>query len=198
MGASLAKCIGPRLAVLAFPGVAEELCKAARAGDAAALREVLDRCTAGKEAVGWAGSFAAVNTADANGCTPLYHACSAGHSKCVKLCLRYGANVDATAHDGSFALLAACSNGHAECARLCLDAGALPNRADQSGKTPTSAARGRSAIHDGNGEHLLELLLATGAEERARLREIHAADWSQRARGPFACFCRGPNLHQGR
>ena len=197
MGATLAKCIGPRLAILAFPGVEEELGEVARAGDAVALREVLDRCTAGKEAVGWAGSYAAVNTADANGCTPLYHACVTGHSKCVKLCLRYGANVDAASHDGSTALLAACSNGHAECARLCLDAGALPNRADQSGKTPTMAARDRSAIPDGNGPHLIELLLATSAEQRAHLRELHAADWN-RPRGLFVCFCRGPNFHQGR
>lgn len=149
-----------------------------------------------------------INTADASGCIPLDHACEAVHSKCVKLSLRYGAKGDAASHDGSTALLAACSNGHAECARLCLDAGAQ-DCANQSGRTPTTSARDRCAIPDGNGPHLQELLLARRVQSRARarlVRELHAVprtalDWSGRGRAdrlPVFFIVEQRNLHKGR
>ena len=56
--AAIAKCVGPTLATWAWPGINQRLSEAAAAGNASALRSLLEACSMGDDAGGWAGALA--------------------------------------------------------------------------------------------------------------------------------------------
>lgn len=120
----------------------------------------------GDNAGGWAGALAAVNTVDQVGRTPLYVACDNGYWYCAELCLQHGAQVDKADAFGSSPLLVAVRNGHSECVRLLLDAGASKEQEDAAGCTPMSEVRERCETPNAKGPHLMQLMLATSAEQR--------------------------------
>lgn len=89
------------------------LMRAALIGDAAAVRELLDR-----------GAHA--DERDTMGRTPLMEASFAGHSDTVAVLLEYGADPNATDNAGWTALMEAASKGHTETVKTLLFNGADP------------------------------------------------------------------------
>ena len=83
-----------------------------------------------------------INTPELAGYTPLMWACRWGHSECVTLLLRAGANVNSTNPSvaGQTPLIYACRWGQTECVRLLIQAGANVNLADEERGSPVSWA----------------------------------------------------------
>jgi ankyrin repeat protein len=78
---------------------------------------------------------AEVNTADAEMCTALGHACRFGRTECVQLLLEKKADVEVPDRNGATPLMAACKNGYAEAAGLLIEAGADVDKEDFAGNT---------------------------------------------------------------
>ena len=89
------------------------LMRAALIGDAAAVRELLDR-------------GARADERDAMGRTPLMEAAFAGHSDTLAVLLERGADPNATDNTGWTALMEAASKGHTETVKTLLFHGANP------------------------------------------------------------------------
>lgn len=106
----LAFALAPALAALA-QSEGDRLLEAARNGDAAAIRSLLDR-------------GAPVDVTDAKGRTPLMQAAGRGHLETVKLLLAHGADPNTPAANGSTSLSFARAREHHEIAHLLQEAGA--------------------------------------------------------------------------
>jgi ankyrin repeat protein len=103
------------------------LAAAARDGDAAALRALLD-------------AHADVNAAQADGMTALHWAAHRDDLAAAGRLLRAGADAKAANRYGVTPLTLACTNGDAELVRMLLDAGADPNAPLRGGETPLMIA----------------------------------------------------------
>ena len=150
----------PRLACtllsicLAYAGVAgaaetPPLVDAARDGDTAAVRSLLDQ-------------GARVDVAEGDGTTALHWASYRDDVQTVRLLLDAGADVNATNDLRVTPLWTASQNGSAALVRTLIEAGANPNAALLAGETPLMVAA-RSGAPD-----VVELLLTHGAEADAR------------------------------
>ena len=148
------------LAAQAFPA---EVHEAAKSGDLAKVRALVDkdgalvnvRDESGRTPLHWAcrgvhaevveflaERGADVNTRDAKGVCPLHSVSSRGHIGAARALIDRGASVDARMSDGSTPLHLAAANGHAELAALLADRGAPLNVQDDTENTPLhSAAR---------------------------------------------------------
>ena len=125
------------------------LVEAARAGDAAAVRALLD-------------AGADVNAAAPDGATALHWAAHRDDLESLEVLLAAAADVAAVNRYGVSPLSLACTNGSAPVIELLLDAGADPNTALPGGETVLmTAARGGSP-------DAVALLLAHGADVAAR------------------------------
>jgi len=104
----------------------------ANEGDADGVRELI-------------ASRASLEWKSIHGFTALHRAAASGHSACVRLLLREGANKDAVDAFGWTPLLRASgtppTSGHEECVRLLLEARADRDAADKEGKTAIDRAR---------------------------------------------------------
>lgn len=99
--------------------------RAARNNDAAMLIELL-------------GKGVPVDLVDANGYTPLLHACIGGSTESVNLLLREGASANHVSKEGDTALMNACAYGHAQLVEPLVQNGAslsAANHRDQSALT---------------------------------------------------------------
>ena len=128
----------------------EDLLIAARNGDTALLRSLLD-----------AGH-------DPNGIlrktySPLMFAAGNGHVEMTRLLLARGATVDHRDHNGDRALLWAAERGHVETVRMLLAAGAAVQSDDDPDRTtPLIKAAGYARVE------VVRVLLAAGADARHR------------------------------
>ena len=123
--------------------------KAAREGDLAKLRSLLD--------------FGAdPNQRDGNGNRPLIEAVSAGHLNAVRVLIAAGANPNLTSSGGRTALIEGAIRGRIEIARLLISAGADLNISERGAGTALEAAEreGQPA--------LAALLLRSGARTSGR------------------------------
>ena len=105
----------------------KEIIKAAKAGDAPAIRVLLGR------------DATLVAARDRDGSTPLHCAVWKGHLAAVELLLAAGADVNAhneNDHWGTTPLHAAAHANQAAIARLLIDRGAEINAHDREGRTP--------------------------------------------------------------
>lgn len=82
----------------------------------------------------------AIDQRDANGFTPLQHACSEGHASIVQLLLDEGANPNVRNIDGETALHLAASIGYQHCAETLVRAGARTSLRTKAGKTALDLA----------------------------------------------------------
>ena len=138
--------------------------EAARAGDAAELRRLLNmEGTLDMRSVTWIDS------------SPLHAASAAGHAECVQLLCDAGCAVDTTNPGGRTPLYAACVTGHVECAVLLLRLGAAVDAADRWGSTPlvSAAAAGHARC--------VQLCIEHGANVRARGPQGTAIDVARAA-----------------
>ena len=141
------------LAVASWAAAAGDppLVEAARAGDAAAVRALLD-------------AGADVNAPAPDGATALHWAVHRDSPETVELLLAAGAHPAAVNRYGVAPLSLACTNGSAPVVERLLDAGADPNTVLPGGETALmTASRSGSAA-------AVELLVARGAEVDARER----------------------------
>jgi ankyrin repeat protein len=118
---------------------------AAKSGDAAALRRLLD------------ANPQLANQRDAGGSTPLAYAAEAGMTNTLHLLLARNAVVDATNSLGQTPLMAAAHKGRAAAVAVLLEAGADPNYAGNQGETALFRAA------DFGATEAARLLLAKGA-----------------------------------
>jgi hypothetical protein len=125
------------------------LAKAARQGDLARLRSLLD-------------SGADPNRRDGNGNRPLIEAVAAGQAAAARALLSAGANPNLTSSGGRTPLIEAAIGGRLEIARLLIAAGADLNIAERGAGTPLEAAE-----REGHTE-LAALLRASGARTSGR------------------------------
>ena len=134
---------------LAAAGPDLALVEAARAGDGAAVRALLQK---GVD----------VNVAAADGTTALHWASYADDLELADLLIRAGARVNAANDLGATPLWTAGLNASAAMVRRLLDAGANPNAALLAGETPlmVAARTGNPAV--------VEMLVASGANPNAR------------------------------
>ena len=134
---------------LAAAGPELALVEAARAGDRAAVRALLEK---GVD----------VNVAAADGTTALHWASHADDLELADLLIRAGARVNAANDLGATPLWTAGLNASAAMVRRLLDAGANPNAALLAGETPlmVAARTGNPAV--------VEMLVASGANPNAR------------------------------
>ena len=100
----------------------------------------------------------ALDTRDRTGQTPLQHAATAGHAKCLRMLLDAGANVNHADSDGRTALTLAASKGHKVAAKLLVRNGADVDARDRRGDTALAVA----AV--GNHDAVVRLLLGSGAD----------------------------------
>jgi ankyrin repeat protein len=136
------------------------LIEAAKNGDTAGLRVLLDR-------------GANINAAEADGTTALHWASYRDDTESATLLIRAGANVNAANDLGATPLWTASLNGSAAIVRALLQAGADPNRTLLLGETPLMVA-----ARSGNPE-VVEQLLAKGAHVNARAaRDQTALMWA--------------------
>jgi len=129
---------------------AETFLEAARGGDAATLREDLERGTD-------------PNLADEEGRTPLMLAAFDGHTEAVDLLLQFGAKVDTRDVMGRTALMYAASGPNADTVQSLLAGGASVDLADDAEHWTAlmfAAAEGQSTV--------VRLLLAKGADRTLR------------------------------
>ena len=68
-----------------------------------------------------------IDRQEASGMTPLFMACTAGHSACVKLLLAAGAKINASTGAQTSELVISSVLGHHECVHLLLEAGVRPS-----------------------------------------------------------------------
>src|SRR5450755_2468210 len=116
---------------LAFTDLGDDLHKAARAGDAARVRTLIDQ-------------GAPVNHRDSLGGTPLHDAAWAGDREVVDLLIAHGADVNARHTDaGSTALHYAIITNHLEIVKLLAAHGADLKATYRSGSTPLHLAANR-------------------------------------------------------
>jgi ankyrin repeat protein len=80
--------------------------------------------------------------------TALHLAADAGHPECVKLLVKYGANVQAADHDGITVLQAAVIGGDVDTCRLLCVLGANPDQPDADGDTPRTCAKDDPMLRD--------------------------------------------------
>jgi ankyrin repeat protein len=156
---------------LAIAGVASggdrpALVAAAKSGDGAAVRVLIDK-------------RADVNAADGDGATALHWASHRDDIDTARLLVAAGANVNAANDLGATPLWIASENGSAAVVRLLLEAGADPNRALLLGETPLMvASRSGSAV-------VAEQLLQKGARPNVRAaRGQTALMWAAAQRHP--------------
>lgn len=90
------------------------------------------------------------------------------------LITKKGVSIDAPAEDGSTALLIATNRNRAQTVKALLDLNANPNSNDKAGWTPLL-----SAADEGNAE-IIDILLAKGADIRAKLQGLDAAALAER------------------
>jgi ankyrin repeat protein len=149
------------LALLAAPARPAEIHDAAKAGDLAKLRALVEKDAAlvnskdetGRTPLHWACRGvhievvkalaelgADVNARDANGVSPLHSVSSRGHVEAARVLLDRGASVEARMSDGSTPLHLAAANGHVELAALLVDRDASPGVQDDREDTPLHAA----------------------------------------------------------
>ncbi|KAG8467525.1 hypothetical protein KFE25_000841 [Diacronema lutheri] len=83
----------------------------------------------------------AVNQRDANGFTPLLHACAEGHVEIVRLLLEHGASTEVSNFDGETALHLAASIGYDHCVEVLVAAGANVSVKTSSGKSALDLAQ---------------------------------------------------------
>ena len=153
---------------LAAAGPDLALVEAARAGDRAAVRALLEK---GVD----------VNVAAADGTTALHWASHADDLELADLLIRAGARVNAANDLGATPLWTAGLNASAAMVRRLLDAGANPNAALLAGETPLMVA-----ARSGNPE-VVELLVAGGANPNARgARGQTALMWAVAQKHPAA------------
>ena len=121
------------------------LIEAVRAGDAGAVRTLLD-------------GGAAIDAAEPDGTTALHWAAHEDDLDLAARLLEAGAAADATTRHGVAPLALAAANGSAAMLELLLDAGAAPDRASGEGETPLMTAARTGAVS------AVEVLLEHGAE----------------------------------
>ncbi len=132
---------------LAHPGRAlkdADLARAARAGDRATLRRLLQLGLP-------------LDGRDERGATALIHAAGAGQLDLVTDLIGLGADTEAATHSGATALSAACVSGHKAVITLLLDAGVEVDQPMRQGLTPLMVAASVLRVD------VIELLLARGA-----------------------------------
>ncbi len=88
------------------------------------------------------------NELDMSGQTALHLAADAGHPDCIKILVKYGADVQAADNDGISVLQAAVIAGHVEACRLLCVLGADPDKADGDGDTPRQCAKDDPVLRD--------------------------------------------------
>jgi hypothetical protein len=159
---------------LAHPGRAlkdSDLARAARAGDRATLRRLLQLGLP-------------VDGRDERGATALIHAAGAGQLDLVTDLIGLGADTDAATTSGATALSAACVSGHKPVITLLLDAGVPVDQPMRQGLTPLMVAA--SVLRS----DVIELLLARGARIDAQastgLNALEAAVLSTLNQGSIA------------
>jgi ankyrin repeat protein len=81
-----------------------------------------------------------IDQRDANGFTPLQHACTEGHASIVQLLVNEGANPNVRNIDGETALHLAASIGYQHCAEALIAAGARTSLKTKAGKTALELA----------------------------------------------------------
>uniref|UniRef100_V9LJ91 Dysferlin-interacting protein 1 n=1 Tax=Callorhinchus milii TaxID=7868 RepID=V9LJ91_CALMI len=91
------------------------------------------------------------------GMAALHEAVLSGNLECVKLLIKYGADVEQRDENGWSALHMACSDGHTEIARYLLSLGADTEAANDDGEVP-------SDMIDPEHEELLQLFTGKGAD----------------------------------
>jgi hypothetical protein len=128
---------------------ATALSKAAREGDAARLRSLLD-------------SGVNPNWTDANGSLALIEAVTAGRAAAARALVAAGANPNLASSGGRRPLIAAAIGGRIEIARLLIEAGADLNIAERGAGTPLEAAE-----REGHTE-MAALLRGSGARTSGR------------------------------
>jgi ankyrin repeat protein len=110
-----------------MPEPAKEIIKAAKKGDTAKIKELLDT------------DRGLIQARDSDGSTPLHRAIWKGHQEVVSLLLSAGADVNAentNDHWGTTPLHAAAHANQAAIAQMLIDHGANLNAQDMNGKTP--------------------------------------------------------------
>ena len=110
-----------------MPDARREIIKAAKAGDLAKARALLE------------SDGDLVNALDTDGSTPLHCATWKGHTEMVAFLLKAGADVNAhnrNEHWGTTPLHAAAHSNQTAIAQLLIDNGAEVNAHDLNGKTP--------------------------------------------------------------
>ena len=128
---------------------ATALSKAAREGDTARLKSLLD-------------SFVNPNWTDANGSLALIEAVAAGHAGAVRVLLKAGADPNLRWSGGRTPLIEAAIGGRVEIARLLIAAGADLNIGERGAGTPLEAAE-----REGHTE-MAALLRSSGARTSGR------------------------------
>ena len=88
------------------------------------------------------------NELDKSGQTALHLAADAGHPDCIKVLVKYGADVQAADNDGITVLQAAVIAGHVETCRLLCVLGADPDQPDGDGDTPRECAKDDPVLRD--------------------------------------------------
>jgi len=123
-------------AMLEWPGPRpdlEELYDCIEAGDAAALRSLLD-------------ARADPNAHDVNSFSPLIRAADEGRADLVAMLLEAGASPDHESDSGDTPLICAVTANSPECVRLLLDAGANPRTPSRFGASALDYAEGKPEI----------------------------------------------------
>ncbi|MBZ5577378.1 MAG: ankyrin repeat domain-containing protein [Acidobacteriia bacterium] len=106
-----------------------------------------------------------VNAANEFGATPLTEAARKSNARLVKMLLDAGAKVDSANPDGETALMAAIGAGEVATVKTLIDAGANVNTIEKfHNQTPLMYA----AASDRNAAQMVKLLLAKGADVKAR------------------------------
>ena len=109
------------------PALAEEIKKAAKAGDAAKVVALLDQGVP-------------IDIQDDTGYTPLYHATMYGKEEVVAACIANGASVDKENNNGVTPIMAAARDGATAIVGMLLEAGADAYQVDEFGRTAASVA----------------------------------------------------------
>ena len=158
----------PPLAHPARPLKEADLARAARAGDRATVRRLLQLGVP-------------INGRDERGATALVHAAGAGHLELVTELLAADADPDAATESGATALSAACVSGHKHIIGLLLTAGVDVDQRMREGLTPLMVAA--SVLRTDMVEMLLERGAKVNAVAHGQLSALEAAVMSALAQG---------------
>lgn len=115
------------------------------------------------------------NTKDAQGETPLYHACQNEHVEVVRCLLDGGADPNSRDMDGETALFDTCVLGNTQIASMLLSCGARVNATDEENETALFPA-----VQSGN-QALVALLLKHGADIRPNVENLTPLDLTEDA-----------------